>query len=352
MNSLYYKNKYLKYKMKYINLQKASGQGQYRPKNTLPKSFNILLNGLKYGTEEIPFTGEMESLIITIVDTNTLYNKIIQIIKMNQNLRYFTSINFFNGPIGVKKQLDDIMVKLQKKDSYDDIINSVCNIIPSLLQSLETFICDWISTIPEIGPAIAFIVQNTKLITFNNFSNMYNKFPLETKKLFQHPELLYNIMNAFEYKIRTVLQVPNNNMQINQERRMMQINQERRMMQINQERQNIEYNKALSDKNIINTKINNTEIVATQLPTIEDVDNNNLYNNKGGGIIQYAANTAATPFVIGLHMTGLDKIAVNKIMNYMNKVLNPSVNTSVKALKLLLPLFFIILLLRNICNNS
>ena len=98
-----------------------------------------------------------------------------------------------------------MMIELQKKDSYEDIIKQLCNILPLLFEELKLVIFVWLSTIPRLGPTIAFDVQNMKLITFDNFISIYNGFPNEAKKLFQNPDFLHNIIESLEVYITKIL---------------------------------------------------------------------------------------------------------------------------------------------------
>ena len=63
------------------------------------------------------------------------------------------------------------------------------------------------------------------------------------------------------------------------------------------------------------------------------------------------AEVATVPMMIGLRMTGLDKAVINKISSYMDKVLKPSINVSIKTLKIIFPLFFSLLLVNEKCND-
>lgn len=268
--------KYIKYKIKYNILKNINGG------NSIPKPLIKLLNVLKYGTEEIPLIGEAEAIISTIISTSNMFASTMSLINDSQ-IKAFLEIDFDNGPTGpdgVMEQFNDIWSNIS-----DNNIDNLCNDFPDIYSSLETFICDWISIIPEVGPATALIIQNTKLLTFNHFASIYKRLPNKLKKIFQHPQILHNIIFNFE-------------------------------------------------KNVKNTILGK--------------------HKRGGSIfgsvLEYGEKAVSAPIIGSLRFLGLDKKAVKIVYRYFNKVLNPALKISIKALKIFIPLFFTLLLVRNKCD--
>jgi hypothetical protein len=281
----YYK-KYIKYKIKYNILKMHIGGGAH----SIPKPLIKLLNVLKYGTEEIPFIGEAEAIISTIISTSNMFVSTMNLINDSQ-IKTFLEIDFNNGPKGVLEQFNDIW-----DDIDDDNINSLCNDFPDIYSAIETFICDWISIIPEVGPATALIIQNTKLLTFNNFASIYKRLPKKIKKIFQHPQILHNIIFNFE-------------------------------------------------KNVKNTILGKHKRGGTILGSAFEYGTDAM-----GGIVKESASIVSAPIIGTLRVLGLDKKAVKIVYHYFNKVLNPALRISIKALKIFIPLFFALLLVRQKCD--
>jgi len=290
----YYK-KYIKYKIKYNILKKMVG-GQ-----SIPKPIKKLILLLKYGTEEIPFIGEIEALLFTIMSTKEVYQNIMTILDGKEITKLLT-ITLENGQEDLVEQFNTIY-----DDMSDELKEVICKQVPDIYDSVETFICNWISTIPGIGPATALIIQNSNVLNFDSFSSMYKKLPNKIKKLFETPEYLNTVINTFETNIRSLL--------------------------INKKTDNDSQDGGSFFSNI-RKKANNIkgDIVSNvsyyKEKTLEKT--NNIKNN--------IKNSAK---MIG------DKI----ISNYFDNVLNPAVKISTKALKLLFPLFFSLLLLKEKCDN-
>ena len=59
---------------------------------------------------------------------------------------------------------------------------------------------------------------------------------------------------------------------------------------------------------------------------------------------------ATKPIMTSLKILGVDQFIVNKTLKYMNKVLHPAINVSVKALKIIFPLFFVLLIANDDCQ--
>jgi len=297
----------------------------------LPESFNIVLKLLKYGNPNIPFISNIDSLIIAILNTSKNINNIMEIISDNDNLKVFTSINFKNGPIGVKEQYNTIMIKLKENKSYQDIIVSLCSMLKEhsssgtssiLLENLKRFICNWVATIPDVGPKIASSIKNMKNISFNNFKDIYDKFPEENKKLFQNPDILRDIIDKFEKYIKVDLT-------------------------------------ASIEKNIrdeLGVSKNGGGFADSILEKAKSTGSDLI--KKGSKIIKTGVD--ATPLGMAIRLTGLDKIVVNASLDgikksiifsllYINKEIVPGVIVSIKALKLIFPLFFTLLLLQDEC---
>lgn len=315
-----YKIKYLKYKLKYIklqeelNIQSANGKKKHTRKHTMkhtkknskkelqyikksmPKFLKTTLSVIKYGTEEIPILGEVESLINVILSTSAFFNELMSLIESKDVFKKLLEINFDSGPSGVKTQYNNIL-----PDISDDDKKIICKYLPQLFNKLKTNIEDWISTIPEAGPVMAIVFENTNIISFDSFNDIFYGLPEGAQHLFQNPELLHKLMNKFIKYIR----------------------------------------KALGVK-----KAGNILKYATTFAS----DTVSKSAKVGLSMADAQFKIATKPIMTSLKILGVDQLIVNKTLKYMNKVLHPTINVSVKALKIIFPLFFVLLIANNDCQ--
>jgi hypothetical protein len=307
-----YRIKYLKYKLKYIklqeelNIQNANGKKKHKKKNSkkklqyikksMPKFLKTTLSVIKYGTEEVPILGEVESLINVILSTSSFYNALMSLIESKDVFKKLLEINFDSGPSGVKTQYNDIW-----PDISDDDKKIICEYLPQLFNKLKTNIEDWISTIPEVGPAMALVFENTNVISYDTFNDIFDGLPEDAQNLFQNPELLHKLMNKFIKYIRGALGVK---------------------------------------------KAGNILKYATKLAS----DTVSSSAKVGLSMADTQFKIATKPIMTSLKILGVDQIVVNKTLKYMNKVLNPAINVSIKALKIIFPLFFTLLLANDDCQ--
>lgn len=316
-----YKDKYIKYKSKYINLKNniLNQNAGVKPKKkkikkesitsiksakkivkklSVPNFLKPLLQTLKYGTEEIPIGGEAIAIVSTILTTSQFLITLQEFIKSHNVINKLLKIKFKNGPSGVKFNFNAVWADITETET-----EILCSIIPQLFKKIKIAMSDWISTIPHIGPAAAIVITNTNVMSFYTFNEMYIGLPIEAKKLFQNPQYLQKIVDSLILHIRKKLKVP-----------------------------------AQKGGSIISGL---TSIASGQ---VKDIAKKGLKQaDKQFGI-------ATKPAMDVLRAVGLDQIVVNKILQYIDKVLIPATKNSIKALDIIFPLFYTILLVNEKCQ--
>jgi len=282
-----YEYKYLKYKNKYNNLKQQLGGGG------LPKFVSVFLSAIQYGTEEIPYAGELEALFLTILNTAELTTSLISMINGNNIYMKLAKITFSDGPDGVLNQFTQIWnnVSPTEKKLY-------CESVPILFNKINTLFSNWISTIPEVGPPLGFMLQNTKILTYNHMVEIYKGFPDDSKKLFQDPDTLNVIMGSFKDYIK----------------------------------------KTLSGGGFLSGL---SHMVTSKM---ENVAGQNL------SIAQNAFETAAKPAKFVMKTVGVDKKVTSSVLEYTDKIIKPSTVIAIEGLKLIIPLFYTLLLITEKCK--
>lgn len=290
----YYK-KYIKYKIKYNRLKKIVGGT-----DSIPKPLKKLISVLKFGTQQIPFIGEIEALLVTIMSTKDLFENIMTILN-GKEIKQLLTITLENGQEDLVEQVNTIYDNMSEQ-----VQEAICAQIPDVYESIETFICNWISTIPHIGPATALIIQNSNALNFDSFSNIYKKLPDNMKEIFEKPETLVLIINNFEINIKKLL------------------------------------NKKV-DKDSEQTN------EATEEPD-EELEGGGIFSDMKKKALNKTKNLRAQIKKRALDMKdNIADIGYKLISNYFIKILNPAVKLSSKALKLFIPLFFSLLYLKDKC---
>ena len=292
-NHLDYKYKYNKYKNKYILLKNQLAGGE------LPKPVSVFLSGLKYGSMEIPYAGELSSLFFTILSTSELMSSIMQIINSNKALIKLAEINFYNGPAGVVEQFNKIWASLSPIE-----YKLFCSSIPLIFNKINKAFSNWISTIPTVGPPIAFMLENTKVLTFSHMNEIYKGFPDSAKKLFQHPEELNTIIDAFINHIRKILNVDKKG--------------------------------------------------GSLLSSLSSSVTNKIgqFGQQGLSKVESQFKIASKPAMFALKVAGVDKTVVNSVLDYTIKTIKPATKISIEGLKIIIPLFYTLLLITDKCNNK
>jgi hypothetical protein len=302
----YYKEKYFKYKTKYITLKKSINQKAGK-KGKIPGFLRRILQTLKYGTEEVPVAGEAEALISTLLSTSQFLISLKRFMRSHRVITKLLKINFNEGPRGVNQQFNEML-----QDMTNEEITIVCNILPDLFEKIKITICDWISIIPEVGPAIALVITNTNVMNFKDFNEIYIGLPDGAKYLFEHPHHLHKIVNDLIIHIQHQLGVS------------------------------------------VHTYRHKSRYVhkgGSLLSSLSHVASKQMegYTSRASTVAGTAFGNVTRPSMTVLHAVGLDEVVVNKILNYIKYVLRPATRNSVIALKIIFPLFFTILLANDKC---
>lgn len=324
MNNDYYK-KYVKYKIKYIELNKQIASGKksssksskshksskfkklFYKKKTMPTFLKKVLMVIKYGSEEVPILGEVEAFINVALSTVQFFNDLMSILNSKEVFKKLLKVNFIDGPHGVQNQYVEILGELPDEEKQ-----IICTYLPQLFDKLKTNIEDWISTIPEAGPATVLAFEALNIISFNGFTEIFEGLPKEAQDLFKHPENLKKLMNKFIHHIYKSLGVKEIHSHVKKHHK---------------------------GSGLIKFA---TSIASSQVKS---------YTKQGMDIADKQFNIASAPIILGLKAVGLDQLVVNKSIHYMNKVVNPSINVSIKALKIIFPLFYMALLANDDCKS-
>ena len=255
---------------------------------SMPEPVKLFLQTLKLTSEEIPVVGELISVINVIISSSVLFTELMELINQSVELKTIIDrLTFKNG-------IDDC-VKLIDSFTDDDFV-VLCTYAPQLLDLLKLNISDWISTIPNVGPVLALAIQRNA--TFKSVSEMYSNLPQNIKDLFQDPDQLI-ILGDQMIEIFRIDLLPTN---------------------INQSNENNLEGGSISSKlsDLAQKTKNMSETILIR-------------------------STAPTRYV--LNKLGTDKIIINKTLEYFDKVLKPSLVGSSECLKIILPLFFILLII-------
>jgi hypothetical protein len=305
-----YYHKYLKYKHKYIKLKNQIASGKsYKIKKLIYKKKKIkmpiylkkLLSVIKYGSQEIPIIGNVQSLINVSLSTESFYKVLMSILKSEKVFKKLLTINFKNGPNGVKEDYDNLWIKLTVNEK-----EIICSILIDIFDKLKTSIEDWISTIPQAGPAAVIAFELLNVISFNGFSEIFEGLPPEAQELFTNPENIRILMNQFINYIYKTL--------------------------------NVKKPKHYKGGGILKsiTSFASDQVNSELKETVKIADK------------QF--KTISAPWMKTLKALGLDAIIVNKSIKYINKYIVPPM---IKSIKIIFPLFFMSLLTieNNDCKN-
>lgn len=260
----------------------------------MPESVKLFLQSLKLSAEEVPVAGEIVALANVIISSSILFIKLMDMIKESSEMKSLVEkLSFKNGP--------DDCVKLVTLLT-DDEIYVLCQFVPQILDDLKLTISDWISTIPNVGPIMALVVQRNA--TFETVNKMYTDLPQSTKNLFQNPEQLITLSDQMIEKIRQDL-LPS-----------------------------VASKPEQSAGSFTSAITSGLGKVASLTTTIAEK-----------GLI---ISTAPSRFI--LRTVGLDKVVINKTLEYFDKVLKPSMVGASECMKLIFPLFFVFLIIGDKCN--
>jgi hypothetical protein len=260
----------------------------------MPESVKLFLQTLKLSAEEIPVAGEIVALSNVIISSSMLFIKLMDMIKQSAEMKALVEqLSFKNGP--------DDCVKLVTQLT-DDEIYVMCQFVPQILDDLKLTISDWISTIPNVGPVMALVVQRNA--TFESVNKMYTDMPQSTKDLFQNPDKLIVMGDELIEKIRQDL--------------------------IGSETTKPEQSAGSF-----------TSAITSGLGKVASLSANIA---EKGLII----STAPTRFI--LRTVGLDKLVIGKTLEYFDMVLKPSLVGASECMKLIFPLFFVFLIVGDKCN--
>ncbi len=130
--------------------------------------------------------------------------ELMQLIGTSQALVNLSQITFEDGPNGVAEQFNKLWSTVPKEEYY-----MYCDSIPVLYQDLLTVVCDWIATIPQVGPVVSLVFEQEALSGgFEMMSSMFYTLPLDAQDMFIHPELLKDLIRPTIDRIRADLGVP------------------------------------------------------------------------------------------------------------------------------------------------
>lgn len=158
-------------------------------------TMNILIKSLKISSEEIPYGGEIISIIDVIEKSSNLLDIFSKTI--NKNVEYkelMSKLSFNNGPEGLVKILN-------KMNESDKLI--LKNVFLKLKDPINNIISSWISTIPEIGPVLSEGI--IRIVNYNSLTLLYNKLPLNAKTIFENPDTLIELSKNLLINIKNSL---------------------------------------------------------------------------------------------------------------------------------------------------
>jgi hypothetical protein len=280
--------------------------GSYRSM-TLPPSVKFALQGINLAAKEIPVGGEAVALIEVIESNAKFIYEFLELVKTSQILKNLMVINFNTGPLGVQQQFEQLWLQIPPSE-----YGSYCKVVPALYEDLQNAICDWIETIPVIGPPTSALIKT--IGGFKLMNDIYKGLPAGSRQLFQNPEGLHQVMKNVVLIIENSLNLPPEDPLIG--------------------------GNFLSD---LGEKIVTGATAIASSTLVASVTQN--FNRAALGV-----KIATAPFMAGLSAVGGDKILANTIRKYLKLGLQPAINGAVKSLKIIFPLYFALLCLVDKCR--
>jgi len=285
----------------------------HKPQQTggskIPAFLVLPLKGITLASKEIPVGGQALALIDVILTNAEFIVAFLELLNSTGILKQFLKINFQKGPEGVKLEFEKLWVKIPPTQYA-----FYCAAIPKIYDPLENAICKWIETIPVAGPPASLIIQSSA--GFKLLNSIYIGLPLEARLLFQNPDNLNQIVDKLTVVIHETLNL-----------------------------KTPQIAGALMDfaSNLAHKTLTTTTSVASNVVGKEMEKKMNIARKLG--------KVASKPVMVGLEKVGLDRIISEKVTEYMDKVLRPATKSAIKSLKVIFPLFFILLCLNDKCRS-
>jgi hypothetical protein len=168
-------------------------------------ALRVVMTGIKFtggimatiGTAGAGGDTIIESIITTINSGIFCADLLHTILLLSENsiyLKKLMDITFMEGPQKVKDDTLSI-VKQIIIDGNEDMIDIICNILGSLLKSISMVVGDWISTfIPNdsgvVGTTVAIIVNISANQAYDVLDSLFNKIPNVFQELLKDPQQL------------------------------------------------------------------------------------------------------------------------------------------------------------------
>ena len=231
-----------------------------------------------------------------------------------------------SGPKYVKEQFEEVWTELTEDEK-----EQICKNIKNILKQVQKIIADSVATIPNFGPALAFIFETSDIVSFDNFSDLYENIPLDIKKIINNPALIRNNINEF---------ITYFNKELNS---------------VGIELPKIKKPKKQKGSGIIDTAVSGVSgavsgiakgAVSSYVGQIEK--NINMGKKQAEKIVKANIGTIK-PLLKITNVLGINNLTINPTIKYINTVLTPAVNISIKLLSIIFPLFFSLLLAKKEC---
>lgn len=287
----------------------------------MSKPMSMLLQTLKLSAEEVPFAGEAVAVINVVVSTASFFSVLKKTIDSSQHMKSLISkMTFANGPDDCQKLVDSFT---------NEDLQVLCQFIPKLSANLRNCISDWISTIPELGPVLAVVVNNES--DYDKVKAMYDSLPESTKKLFQNPDQLIIMCDQMIEAIRSDL---------------LGIQAQPETPPPSQPQTQSSSPPPPQPPSQPQPPQTGAGFFSTISSGISSV------TTFVGDQTRKTFQRVTAPTMYALHLMGIDKVIVNTTLHYIDRVLAPSVAKSAETLKIVFPLFFVFLIVENKCNSS
>jgi hypothetical protein len=284
----------------------------------LPAFLALPLRGLTLLSKEIPVGGQAVALIDVIMRNAAFLEKFIELRKASAIIQQLTTINFREGPDGVKRQFDQLWSSIPAAQHAN-----YCDVVPQLYNDLLIAVCGWVETIPTVGPPVSVVIQATA--GFEMMRSIYIGLPPNSQVLFENPEGLTQVVDEVVLQIYDTLGVD-----------------APRPPPLQTGGGLPKWASALAHKAITATTRVASTIVAHEAEKI-------AINVK---LAQSVGKTLIKPVMIGLNAVGVDKILAEQVVSYTTRVLRPATTGAIEALKIIFPLFFALLCIVEECRDS
>ncbi len=283
----------------------------------MPAFLALPLRGLTFASKEIPVGGQTVALIDVIMRNKAFLDKFIELRKSSEIIPQLTTINFREGPDGVKRQFDQLWSSIPAAQHA-----SYCDVVPKLYDDLLTAVCGWVETIPTVGPPMSAVMQATA--GFELIRSIYIGLPPNSQLLFENPEGLAQVVDEVVLQIYETLDVDAPRPPPLQTGGLPK------------------WASALAHKAITAT----TRVASTMVAHEAEKIASKLKHAQSVG------KTLIKPVMMGLSAVGVDKILAEQVVSYTTLVLRPATTCAIEALKIIFPLFFALLCIVEKCGDS